>query len=117
MDKYAPHSFTQLLSPEKINREVLKALKKWDRYVFKGDGECNSICVFVWGVFVFENVFNCKGPSLYHKLNWPGILISYDFTLFHWLRTDKLLKHYLQYLCIVIEYILYVIHTQRKMGM
>ena len=39
VDKYAPHSFTQLLSPEKINREVLKALKKWDRYVFKGDGE------------------------------------------------------------------------------
>jgi hypothetical protein len=37
VDKYAPKSFTQLLSPEKINREVLKALKKWDRFVFKSE--------------------------------------------------------------------------------
>lgn len=35
VDKYAPKSFSQLLSPEKINREVLKAMKGWDRYVFK----------------------------------------------------------------------------------
>lgn len=35
VDKYAPQSFTALLSPEKINREVLKALKKWDSFVFK----------------------------------------------------------------------------------
>lgn len=37
MDKYAPRSFTQLLSPEKINREVLKAVKKWDQFVFKNE--------------------------------------------------------------------------------
>ena len=35
MDKYAPKVFTQLLSPERTNREVLKAIKLWDTYVFK----------------------------------------------------------------------------------
>ena len=35
VDKYSPKSFSQLLSPEKINREVLKALKCWDDYVFR----------------------------------------------------------------------------------
>ena len=35
VDKYSPKSFSQLLSPEKINREVLKALKSWDNYVFR----------------------------------------------------------------------------------
>lgn len=35
VDKYAPKSFAQLLSPEKINREVLRALKLWDPYVFR----------------------------------------------------------------------------------
>ncbi len=35
VDKYAPKSFAQLLSPEKINREVLRALKLWDSYVFR----------------------------------------------------------------------------------
>lgn len=35
VDKYSPQSFTQLLSVEKTNREVLKAIKRWDRYVFK----------------------------------------------------------------------------------
>jgi chromosome transmission fidelity protein 18 len=35
VEKYTPRAFTQLLSPEKTNREVLKALKQWDRFVFK----------------------------------------------------------------------------------
>ena len=35
VDKYAPKVFTQLLSPERTNREVLKAIKLWDTYVFK----------------------------------------------------------------------------------
>jgi len=56
VDKYAPHSFTQLLSPEKINREVLKALKKWDRYVFKGDGE---FCVHFCFLFLFLSPMLC----------------------------------------------------------
>jgi flagellar biosynthesis GTPase FlhF len=38
VDKYAPQSFTQLLSLEKTNREVLKALKRWDTFVFKKNG-------------------------------------------------------------------------------
>jgi hypothetical protein len=38
VDKYSPKNFTQLLSPEKINREVLKAMKKWDPFVFKSAG-------------------------------------------------------------------------------
>ena len=35
VDKYAPKAFTHLLSPERTNREVLKAIKLWDTYVFK----------------------------------------------------------------------------------
>eukprot|EP01038_Epipyxis_sp_PR26KG_P015121 gene15121-20348_t len=35
VDKYAPKSFMELLSPEKTNREVLKSVKKWDTFVFK----------------------------------------------------------------------------------
>ena len=35
VDKYAPKTFAQLLSPEKTNREVLKAVKLWDNYVFQ----------------------------------------------------------------------------------
>lgn len=35
VEKYKPRGFSQLLSPENINREVLRALKQWDRYVFK----------------------------------------------------------------------------------
>lgn len=35
VDKYAPKTFAQLLSPEKTNREVLKAVKLWDSYVFR----------------------------------------------------------------------------------
>jgi chromosome transmission fidelity protein 18 len=47
VDKYAPRSFTQLLSPEKINREVLKALKKWDRFVFKTDNHTGTIKIAI----------------------------------------------------------------------
>ena len=35
VEKYAPKSFSQLLSHEKTNREVLKAVKEWDSFVFK----------------------------------------------------------------------------------
>ena len=35
VEKHSPKSFSQLLSPEKINREVLKALKCWDDHVFR----------------------------------------------------------------------------------
>ena len=35
VEKYKPRNFSQLLSPENINREVLRSLKQWDRYVFK----------------------------------------------------------------------------------
>eukprot|EP01041_Mallomonas_annulata_P009904 gene9904-20599_t len=35
VEKYSPKGFSQLLSPEKTNREVLKALKQWDPFVFK----------------------------------------------------------------------------------
>ena len=35
VEKYKPKSFTQLLSPENINREVLRSLKEWDRFVYK----------------------------------------------------------------------------------
>lgn len=35
VDKYAPREFSQLLSAEKTNRDVLVALKQWDRFVFR----------------------------------------------------------------------------------
>lgn len=35
VDKYAPDGFRDLLSDEKINREVLRAVKAWDPFVFK----------------------------------------------------------------------------------
>lgn len=34
VEKYAPKAFSQLLSLERTNRDVLKALKAWDAYVF-----------------------------------------------------------------------------------
>jgi DNA polymerase III delta prime subunit len=35
VSKHAPQSFSQLLSSEKTNRDVLRSIKLWDRYVFK----------------------------------------------------------------------------------
>ena len=35
VDKYSPNNFLHLLSNEKINRNVLKALREWDTYVFQ----------------------------------------------------------------------------------
>lgn len=34
VDKHAPHSFSHLLSNERCNREVVRALREWDPYVF-----------------------------------------------------------------------------------
>ena len=42
VDKYSPKEFSQLLSPEKINRETLKALKEWDNFVFQGKKKISS---------------------------------------------------------------------------
>ena len=35
VDKHAPESFPHLLSDERTNREVLRALRGWDPYVFQ----------------------------------------------------------------------------------
>lgn len=35
VDKYTPKAFSELLSPEQINREILKEVKQWDKFVFK----------------------------------------------------------------------------------
>lgn len=35
VEKYRPTTFSHLLSPENINREVLRSLKQWDPFVFK----------------------------------------------------------------------------------
>ena len=37
VDKHAPSSFANLLSDERTNREVLRALREWDPYVFNRD--------------------------------------------------------------------------------
>ncbi|KAL8486812.1 hypothetical protein ACS0TY_023487 [Phlomoides rotata] len=42
VDKYAPSSFTELLSDEKTNREVLLWLKQWDSCVFGSDIKSTS---------------------------------------------------------------------------
>lgn len=42
VDKYCPKAFSQLLSPEKTNREILKALKQWDAHVF-GTGASGAL--------------------------------------------------------------------------
>ncbi len=41
VDKYAPKNFSELVSNEKINREVLRWVKMWDPFVFpeKADGK------------------------------------------------------------------------------
>lgn len=42
VDKYAPEGFRDLLSDEKINREVLRAVKAWDPFVFKKEVCCRG---------------------------------------------------------------------------
>ena len=42
VDKYSPKSFSHLLSSEKTNREVLRALKQWDPFVFKSKSEIDD---------------------------------------------------------------------------
>lgn len=37
VDKHAPTSFAHLLSEERSNRQVIRALREWDPYVFKRD--------------------------------------------------------------------------------
>lgn len=37
VDKHAPSSFAHLLSDERTNREVVRALREWDPYVFNRD--------------------------------------------------------------------------------
>lgn len=37
VDKHAPSTFANLLSDERTNREVLRALREWDPYVFNRD--------------------------------------------------------------------------------
>lgn len=37
VDKHAPSSFAHLLSDERTNREVIRALRAWDPYVFRRD--------------------------------------------------------------------------------
>lgn len=43
VDKYAPNGFRDLLSDERINREVLRAVKTWDHFVFKKASV--SVCI------------------------------------------------------------------------
>lgn len=46
VEKYAPKSFTELLSDEQTNREVLRWLKQWDKCVFGGKKTSTSFDVF-----------------------------------------------------------------------
>jgi chromosome transmission fidelity protein 18 len=43
VDKHAPTTISHLLSDERTNREVLRALKLWDPYVFKRDAPVRPV--------------------------------------------------------------------------
>ncbi|ETI54487.1 hypothetical protein F443_02694 [Phytophthora nicotianae P1569] len=43
LDKYRPQSFLDLLSDERINREVLSWIKSWDRFVFPKKKRPNGV--------------------------------------------------------------------------
>lgn len=43
VDKHAPTSISHLLSDERTNREVIRALKLWDPYVFKRDAPARPV--------------------------------------------------------------------------
>ncbi|KAL3801780.1 hypothetical protein HJC23_001176, partial [Cyclotella cryptica] len=43
VDKHAPTSISHLLSDERTNREVLRALRLWDPYVFKRDAPARPV--------------------------------------------------------------------------
>ena len=43
VDKHAPTSISHLLSDERTNREVLRALRGWDPYVFKKDAPTRPV--------------------------------------------------------------------------
>ena len=43
VSKYYPQSFSQLLSSEYVNRNVLKAVKEWDAFVFHRNHDDKSM--------------------------------------------------------------------------
>jgi len=43
VDKYAPKNFADLLSDERTNREVLRAIRAWDPFVFKSEAPIRPI--------------------------------------------------------------------------
>lgn len=52
VDKYAPEGFRDLLSDEKINREVLRAVKAWDPFVFKKEVRRRGVTIAMVGAGV-----------------------------------------------------------------
>lgn len=46
VDKHAPTSISHLLSDERTNREVLRALRAWDPYVFKKDAPARPVSAY-----------------------------------------------------------------------
>ena len=67
VEKYKPKCFTQLLSPENINREVLRSLKEWDRFVYKTK---KSLIDVKHMIYNNTNTYtNNKPSSKYNKSN------------------------------------------------
>jgi chromosome transmission fidelity protein 18 len=46
VDKHAPTSISHLLSDERTNREVIRALKLWDPYVFKREAPARPVSAY-----------------------------------------------------------------------
>eukprot|EP00981_Chlorochromonas_danica_P007614 scaffold1829_cov194-Ochromonas_danica.AAC.3 len=69
VDKYSPKSFLQLLSPEKTNRAVLMALKRWDKFVFKKEAPLvEDASNRPWGSSAAKERENSKDSRPFHKL-------------------------------------------------
>lgn len=63
VDKHAPCSFTHLLSEERTNREVVRALRGWDPYVFHRDPPARPD----WGGTFRTGSNNNTSPSKHPK--------------------------------------------------
>ena len=59
VDKYAPHTFMELLSDEQVNREVLRWVKSWHGVVFGGNGNGNGNSSFSFN----NNASSTSGSS------------------------------------------------------
>lgn len=65
VDKHAPSAFAHLLSDERTNREVVRALRAWDPYVFHRDPPPRPNMGFTWNEKSTKNAkFETPAPGI-----------------------------------------------------